>query len=62
MAKKLHNTDVDMKIIKTKEECDHVQFLITDQEGPGVVPKAIDAELECLSRGNFHDLSKLFAE
>lgn len=51
MAKKLHNTDVDMDILKTKDECDHVQFLITDSSGPGVVPKPIFADLETLSVG-----------
>ncbi|KAK0165453.1 hypothetical protein PV328_003962 [Microctonus aethiopoides] len=34
VAKKLHGTDVDMQILKTKEECDHVQFLITDTSSP----------------------------
>ncbi|OXU25138.1 hypothetical protein TSAR_004916, partial [Trichomalopsis sarcophagae] len=49
VAKKLHSTDVDMQILKTKNECDHVQFLITEQSGPGIVPKPMIADLECLS-------------
>lgn len=36
MASKLHGTEVEVEILKTKEECDHVQFLITEQSGPGV--------------------------
>ncbi|KAG5338085.1 GCYB1 cyclase, partial [Acromyrmex heyeri] len=49
VAKKLHDTDVDMQIVKTKSECDHVQFLITDTSGPGVVSNPMIAELETLS-------------
>lgn len=51
VAKKLHGTDVDMQIVKTKSECDHVQFLITDTSGPGVVSNPMIAELETLSVG-----------
>lgn len=51
VAKKLHGTDVDMEIVKTKSECDHVQFLITDTSGPGVVSNPMIAELETLSVG-----------
>ncbi|XP_046624706.1 soluble guanylate cyclase gcy-33-like [Neodiprion virginianus] len=50
VAKKLHGTDVDMRILKTKNECDHVQFLITDSSTPGVVSKPMIAELQTLSR------------
>lgn len=46
-----------MQILKTKNECDHVQFLITEQSGPGVVPKPMIADLECLSLGKFYFLS-----
>ncbi|XP_014297499.1 guanylate cyclase soluble subunit beta-1 isoform X1 [Microplitis mediator] len=49
VAKRLHGTDVDMKILKSKEECDHVQFLITDTSAPGVATKPMIAELETLS-------------
>ncbi|XP_012216269.1 guanylate cyclase soluble subunit beta-1 [Linepithema humile] len=49
VAKKLHDTEVDMQIVKTKSECDHVQFLITDTSGPGVVSNPMIAELETLS-------------
>ncbi|XP_014204890.1 guanylate cyclase soluble subunit beta-1 isoform X2 [Copidosoma floridanum] len=50
VAKKLHNTDVEMKILKTKDDdCDHVQFLITEQSGPGIDTNPMTADLECLS-------------
>ncbi|KAJ8895148.1 hypothetical protein PR048_000473 [Dryococelus australis] len=35
VASKLHNTEVEVEIVKTKEESDHVQFLITELSGPG---------------------------
>lgn len=54
VAKRLHGTDVDMKILKSKEECDHVQFLITDTSAPGVATKPMIAELETLSVGKFY--------
>ncbi|KAJ8676635.1 hypothetical protein QAD02_012422, partial [Eretmocerus hayati] len=49
VAKKLHDTDVEVQILQTKEESDHVQFLITEQSGPGVVSKPMVTDLECLS-------------
>ncbi|XP_043686353.1 guanylate cyclase soluble subunit beta-1 isoform X2 [Vespula pensylvanica] len=49
VAKKLHGTDVDMEILKTKNECDHVQFLITNTSGPGVVSNSMIVEHEMLS-------------
>ncbi|KAF3420230.1 hypothetical protein E2986_01199 [Frieseomelitta varia] len=49
VAKKLHGTDIEMRILKTKNECDHVQFLITNTSGPGVVSNPMIAELETLS-------------
>lgn len=42
-----------MQIVKTKSECDHVQFLITDTSGPGVVSNPMIAELETLSVGEW---------
>lgn len=52
MAKKLHGTDIEMQIVKTKNnECDHVQFMITNTSGPGVVSNPMMAELETLSVG-----------
>lgn len=42
-----------MQIVKTKSECDHVQFLITDTSGPGVVSNPMIAELETLSVGKW---------
>ncbi|CAG9762829.1 unnamed protein product [Ceutorhynchus assimilis] len=49
VASKLHETEVEIEILKTKEECDHVQFLITEKSGPErpLLPK-ID-EIETLS-------------
>lgn len=61
VAKKLHDTEVNMKIIKTKAECDHVQFEITQSNvsGPGVISSPMPIELETLSVGmhNFWKLS-----
>ncbi|XP_076274489.1 guanylate cyclase soluble subunit beta-1-like [Rhynchophorus ferrugineus] len=34
VASKLHETEVEIEILKTKEESDHVQFLITEKSGP----------------------------
>ncbi|XP_033323715.1 guanylate cyclase soluble subunit beta-1-like [Megalopta genalis] len=49
VAEKLHNTDIEMRILKTKNECDHVQFMITNTSGSGVVSNPMIAELETLS-------------
>nr|KAF7434241.1 hypothetical protein H0235_002432 [Vespula pensylvanica] len=54
VAKKLHGTDVDMEILKTKNECDHVQFLITNTSGPGVVSNSMIVEHEMLSAGEIY--------
>ncbi|XP_014277846.1 guanylate cyclase soluble subunit beta-1 isoform X2 [Halyomorpha halys] len=35
VASKLHNTDIEMEIIKDKTECDHVQFMITEIKKDG---------------------------
>ena len=32
VAEKLHNSEVDVRVIKTKAECDHVQFAITEKD------------------------------
>ncbi|XP_066257080.1 guanylate cyclase soluble subunit beta-1 isoform X2 [Euwallacea similis] len=49
VASKLHDTEVEIEILKTKEECDHVQFLITEKAGPNrQLPPQID-EIETLS-------------
>ena len=32
VAEKLHNSHVDVKVIKSKEECDHVQFAIIEKD------------------------------
>nr|CAD7403925.1 unnamed protein product [Timema poppensis] len=46
VASKLHDTEVAVEILKTKEECDHVQFLITELSGPGRVSHPEMAEIE----------------
>ncbi|KAK9497202.1 hypothetical protein O3M35_004565 [Rhynocoris fuscipes] len=43
VAKKLHNTEVEVEVIKSKNECDHIQFLITEKDGHGkVAPPAFN--------------------
>jgi guanylate cyclase soluble subunit beta len=53
VASKLHGTEVEVEILKTKEECDHVQFLITELSGPGKTscPEATQVQ-QTLSIGN----------
>jgi len=55
VASKLHGTEVEVKILKTKEECDHVQFLITEQTGSGGrgVVHTSNADVEELSNGEY---------
>lgn len=53
VASKLHGTEVDVKILKTKEECDHVQFLITETSGPAKIQHPAIEEIETLSLGWF---------
>lgn len=57
MASKLHDTEVKVEILKTKEECDHVQFLITETSTTGRVCVPEMAEIETLSLGNIYPLS-----
>ncbi|KAH9637519.1 hypothetical protein HF086_010930 [Spodoptera exigua] len=49
VASKLHDTEVKVEILKTKEECDHVQFLITETSTSGRVCAPEMAEIETLS-------------
>ncbi|CAH0386757.1 unnamed protein product, partial [Bemisia tabaci] len=49
VASKLHDTEVEVEIIKTKEESDHVQFLITEQNSRGKVQNPEITEVETLS-------------
>ncbi|KAI5702755.1 hypothetical protein M8J76_012267 [Diaphorina citri] len=49
VASKLHNTEVEVEILKTKEECDHVQFLITETSAPERVELPQIEEIETLS-------------
>lgn len=51
VASKLHDTEVQVDILKTKAECDHVQFLITEKSNHGrIAPPAME-EIETLSLG-----------
>ncbi|KAL5239653.1 hypothetical protein ACI65C_007063 [Semiaphis heraclei] len=50
VASKLHNTEVEVEILQTKEECDHVQFLITDKNTTGQRQSDQTAEVETLSQ------------
>ncbi|CAG9858572.1 unnamed protein product [Phyllotreta striolata] len=49
VASRLHNTEVDIEVIKTKEEADHVQFLITEKSGPRKSQLPEIDEIETLS-------------
>lgn len=49
VASKLHDTEVKVEILKTKEECDHVQFLITETSTTGRVSVPEMTEIETLS-------------
>ena len=42
VAKNLHNSEVDVKVLKTKEECDHVQFVIIEKGAKAVVDEHND--------------------
>lgn len=52
VASKLHGTEVEVEILKTKEECDHIQFLITQLSGPGKASRPEVAQVQTLSIGN----------
>jgi guanylate cyclase soluble subunit beta len=56
VASKLHGTEVEVKILKTKEECDHVQFLITELSGPGKASRPETAQIETLSIGKLRQV------
>ncbi|XP_019869558.1 guanylate cyclase soluble subunit beta-1 [Aethina tumida] len=49
VASKLHNTEVDVQIIRTKEDCDHIQFLITETNAPEKIHLPDIDEIETLS-------------
>lgn len=53
VASRLHGTEVDIEIIRTKEDCDHVQFLITETSGPTRAPVPEIAEIDTLSLGKY---------
>ncbi|KRT86480.1 Adenylate and Guanylate cyclase, partial [Oryctes borbonicus] len=49
VASKLHETEVDVQMLKTKDDCDHVQFLITEKSAPKKQQLPEIAEIETLS-------------
>lgn len=49
VASKLHDTEVEVEIIRTKQDCDHVQFLITERAAPGKRQLPEIDEIETLS-------------
>lgn len=57
MASKLHNTEVEVKITETKENCDHVQFLISEKGGGGRVAPELIEEDHTLSQGGYTIIS-----
>jgi hypothetical protein len=63
VASKLHGTEVEVEILKTKEECDHIQFLITQLSGPGKASRPEVAQVQTLSIGNLQQyLMKTFTD
>ena len=44
---------MEIEILKTKEQCDHVQFLITEKSGPERPPLPQIDEIETLSLGKY---------
>lgn len=55
VASKLHETEVDVQIFKTKDDSDHVQFLIIEKSAPNKQQLPEIAEIETLSLGKSHD-------
>lgn len=53
VASKLHNTEVRVDILHTKAECDHVQFLITEESHNGRIAPPTIEEIETLSLGQY---------
>ncbi|KAI4463951.1 guanylate cyclase soluble subunit beta-2 [Holotrichia oblita] len=51
VASKLHGTEVDVQILKTKNDVDHIQFLITEKSAPEKQQLPEIAEIETLSLG-----------
>ncbi|KAI4463959.1 guanylate cyclase soluble subunit beta-2 [Holotrichia oblita] len=49
VASKLHGTEVDVQILKTKNDVDHIQFLITEKSAPEKQQLPEIAEIETLS-------------
>jgi len=47
---------VEVEILQTKEECDHVQFLITDKNTTGQHQSDQTAEVETLSQGHHQQI------
>ncbi|KAK7576740.1 hypothetical protein V9T40_013026 [Parthenolecanium corni] len=49
VASKLHGTEVEVEIVQTKKDCDHVQFLITERSNQRQEQYEQAAEIEILS-------------
>lgn len=47
---------MEVEILQTKEECDHVQFLITEKNTTGQHQNDQTAEVETLSQGRHYYL------
>lgn len=50
VAKKLHHTEVEVEVIQSKDDCDHIQFLITEKGGNGKVAPAALNDITVLSQ------------
>lgn len=53
VASRLHKTEIEMKVIKDKTECDHIQFLITEKNRDGESSHTKKNEIKILSKGTF---------
>lgn len=56
VASKLHGVEVEVEIIKTKEENDHVQFLITETSSTSREQYQQAVEIETLSLGKAYKI------
>ena len=51
MARKLHNTEVEVKVLRTSQDGDHSQFLITDKNNYQLEEDIAINDVEILSNG-----------
>lgn len=58
VASKLHGTEVEVEIVQTKKDCDHVQFLITERSNQRQEQYEQAAEIEILSLGKLTSNSR----